>query len=141
LTLSPFGDTAIPRSFCYKEASMNVPEWIKPAAWGVAGGAVAAMIIGFTWGGWMTSGTANEMAANLAETAVVAAYTPVCVANAKLAGADQMALLKAESSWSRDDFVLKAGWVGNIDEAYREAVAEACAPKVMEALQAPATSS
>lgn len=115
---------------------MNIPVWIKPGVWGVVVGAVGAMIVGFNWGGWVTGGTANELASDRAETAVVAAYTPVCVANAQRAGADQLAQLKAADSWSRDDFVVKAGWVTNVAEAYREAVAEACAPKVVEALEA-----
>lgn len=120
---------------------MAIPEWIKPAAWGVVGGAAAAMIIGFTWGGWVTGDTAGQMAAEQAKAAVVAAYTPVCVANAKEAGAAQLAQLKAENSWSRGDFVAKAGWLGNVDKAYRDAVADACAPKVVETMEAGATSS
>jgi len=37
------------------------------------------MVIGFSWGGWMTGSTANRLAAERADTAVVAALTPVCV--------------------------------------------------------------
>ena len=46
---------------------------------GIAIGAVASMVIGFSWGGWMTGGTANRFAAERADTAVVAALTPICV--------------------------------------------------------------
>ena len=46
---------------------------------GIATGAVAAMVIGFSWGGWVTAGTANRLAAEQADTAVVAALTPICV--------------------------------------------------------------
>lgn len=120
---------------------MNTPEWIKPASWGVVGGAVAAIAIGFTWGGWVTGTTAGQMAADRAKAAVVAAYTPVCVENAKEAGAAQLALLKAENSWSRGDFIAKAGWLGDIAEPYRDAVAEACAPKVVKAMDANASPS
>jgi hypothetical protein len=42
--------------------TMQVPSETKPALWGVAGGAVALAIVGFTWGGWMTNGTANKLA-------------------------------------------------------------------------------
>ena len=120
---------------------MTIPVWVTPAAWGVVGGAAAAMIIGFTWGGWVTGGTAGQMASERAEAAVVAAYTPVCVANAKDAGAAELAKLKAENSWSRGAFVEEAGWLGNVDKAYRDAVAEACAPKVVESMEAGAASS
>jgi hypothetical protein len=68
---------------------MNGQAWIKPGVWGVVVGAVGAMIVGFSWGGWVTGGTANKLASDRAEMAVVAAYTPVCVANAKHASADQ----------------------------------------------------
>ena len=46
---------------------------------GAAVGAVACIAVGFSWGGWMTGGTANRLAAERADTAVVAARTPVCV--------------------------------------------------------------
>jgi len=46
---------------------------------GMAIGAVASMVIGFSWGGWVTSGTADKLAAEQAKTAVVAALVPICV--------------------------------------------------------------
>ena len=53
---------------------------IKEALWGAVGGAIAAMIVGFGWGGWVTGGTAGRMAATQSSTAVVEALVPVCVA-------------------------------------------------------------
>jgi hypothetical protein len=50
---------------------MNVPGWVKPAAWGLIGGAIAAIVIGFVWGGWVTGGTAVKMEAASAEAAIV----------------------------------------------------------------------
>jgi hypothetical protein len=47
---------------------------------GIAIGAIASIAIGFSWGGWMTSRTANTLAAEHAENAVVAALTPICAA-------------------------------------------------------------
>ena len=46
---------------------------------GIAIGAVASMMIGFSWGGWMTARTADKIAAERADTAVVTALTPICV--------------------------------------------------------------
>jgi alpha/beta superfamily hydrolase len=46
---------------------------------GIAIGAVTSMVIGFSWGGWVTGSTANRLAAEEADTAVVAALTPICV--------------------------------------------------------------
>jgi hypothetical protein len=50
---------------------MTVPEWVKPAVWGVIGGAIAAIVIGFIWGGWVTGGAATKMEAASAEAAVI----------------------------------------------------------------------
>ena len=113
--------------------------WMKPAIWGAIGGAIAAMLIGFIWGGWVTGGTAGQMAATSAESAIVQAFTPLCVARAEQAQPDQLALLKETRSYQRDDFVVKAGWVDSVNEKYRSAVAEACASTVVEAMEAKPT--
>jgi len=117
---------------------MTLPEWIKPAAWGVVGGAIAAIFVGFFWGGWVTGGTAGQMAVTSAEDAIVLAFTPLCVAKAEQEP-DQLVLLKEESSWQRDDFVVEAGWVANVNEQYRGEVARACAIAVLEAMEAEPT--
>lgn len=114
---------------------MNVPEWVKPAAWGVVGGAIAAVVVGFFWGGWVTGGTAGQMAVTSAESAIVQAFTPLCVAKAEQQP-EQLVLLEEESSWKRDDFVVEAGWVNNVKETYRAEVAAACASAVLEAMEA-----
>lgn len=41
---------------------MNTPEWLKPGIYGALIGAVCVGVVGFTWGGWVTGGTANERA-------------------------------------------------------------------------------
>jgi hypothetical protein len=114
---------------------MQVSASVKPAIWGAIGGAVAAMIIGFSWGGWVTGGTAGKMAATSAQDATVLALTPVCVLKAEQQP-DQLVLLKKESSWSRGDFVEKTGWVANVNEKYRSAVARACGSALVDALDA-----
>jgi hypothetical protein len=117
------------------EENMNTPEWIKPGLWGAVGGAVVAIAIGFSVGGWVTEGTAEEMAAARAESAVVKAFTPICVANAQREP-EKLAALKAESSWQRDAFVEKAGWADGAGTEYRDNVADMCAEKAVEALEA-----
>jgi hypothetical protein len=114
---------------------MKVSASVKPAIWGAIGGAVAAIIIGFSWGGWVTGGTAGKMATTSASDATVLALTPVCVLKAEQQP-DQLVLLKKESSWSRGNFVDKAGWVANVTEKYRSAVASACGTALAEALEA-----
>ena len=55
---------------------MQVPASVKPAIWGAVGGAVAAMIIGFGWGGWVTGGTAEKMVTAGAQDATVLVLQP-----------------------------------------------------------------
>lgn len=112
---------------------MKIPVQVKPAAWGAIAGAVAAMIIGFAWGGWVTGGTSTANAGAAANAAVVQAFVPICVAKAEQQ-ADQLPLLKKESAYSRYEFVVKAGWVSNVAERYRRDVATACASAVVEAM-------
>jgi len=79
---------------------MKVPAEVKPALWGAAGGAIAAMIIGFVWGGWVTGGTSEKNAALVAQSAVEQAFVPLCVAKAQQQP-DQLILLKKENPYSR----------------------------------------
>jgi uncharacterized protein YcfJ len=116
---------------------MPIPAQVKPAAWGAIGGAIAAMIIGFVWGGWVTGGTSEKAATAAGKTAVVQAFVPICVAKAEQQP-DQLTLLKQESSYSRTGFVTKAGWVDVVAEKYRRDVAEQCATAVVEAMDAAA---
>jgi hypothetical protein len=80
---------------------------------GIAIGAIASMAIGFSWGGWVTGGTANRFAAEQASTAVVAALTPLCVEKF-LQNSDAKAnlevLKKIPSNWEQGDYVEKGGW-------------------------------
>lgn len=72
---------------------------------GVSIGAVATIAIGFYWGGWTLGSTAERMANQRSETAVVAALAPVCAAKfAALpnAAAKKIALAKVDS-WKRSD--------------------------------------
>ena len=116
---------------------MQVPAQVKPAAWGAIGGAIAAMIIGFAWGGWVTGGTSEKAAGAAAQTAVEQNFVPLCVTKAEQQP-DQLALLKKESSYRRTEFVIKAGWVESVAEKYRRNVAEQCASTIVEAMDAAA---
>src|SRR5256884_9768802 len=90
---------------------LQVP-WFKPAAWGVVVGAVGSMIIGFSWLGWTLGSTAERMAVERTNSAVVVALTPSCVARfmqqpsavAKLAGFPKI------DSWKKREFIEAGGW-------------------------------
>jgi hypothetical protein len=62
---------------------------------GIAAGAIATLIIGFYWGGWVTGGTAKLMVQKSAETAVVSALAPICVDKFQHQ-ADATAMIRAE---------------------------------------------
>jgi hypothetical protein len=94
------------------------------------------MVIGFSWGGWTTAGTANKMASERADTAVVAALTPICVEKF-LQNSDAKAnlaiLQKISSSWEQGDYLEKGGWVtqpGATSSDYH--LARACAEKLVQ---------
>ena len=52
---------------------------IKPSLWGAAGGAVVVLVVGFTWGGWITESKAKNMTLDAVEEAVVSRLAPMCV--------------------------------------------------------------
>lgn len=111
---------------------MKIPVETKPALWGAVGGAIAAAIIGFSWGGWVTGGTAEADATQRANAAVVAALAPVCVERFQSAAdaTANLAALKKVDSWSQGDFIEKGGWAaarGSKSTDQLSAVAKACA--------------
>jgi hypothetical protein len=72
---------------------------------GAAAGAIATVFIGFNWGGWSLGSTADKMAKEHSEFAVVAALAPVCADKFRAqpdAAAKTVALSKVDS-WSRSD--------------------------------------
>jgi hypothetical protein len=99
---------------------------VKYGAWGVVCGAVAAMIIGFGWGGWTTAGTSNEQMSK----AVVASQAAICVAQftKQPNHAQKLKEFEDASSWTRPEFVEKGGWdkMPGQDKA-SDGVARACA--------------
>jgi hypothetical protein len=97
---------------------------------GAAVGVVATLIVGFQWGGWVTGGTAKEMAQKSANTALVTALAPICVDKFQRSAqaAANLTELKKVSSWQQGDFISKGGWATMPgSDAANSAVADACA--------------
>jgi hypothetical protein len=113
------------------EISKETKAAVRPALWGAAAGAIALAIVGFNWGGWVTGGTAEAIATNRAETAVVTALTPICVdrfRQAADASANLAEMKKTNYSWDQGKFVEKGGWATMPGSTYpNAAVARACA--------------
>jgi hypothetical protein len=95
-----------------KGFTMQFPTNTKPMIWGAVGGAVACIIVGFSWGGWVTGGTARKDAAMAAHDAVVVALAPICVERFRAQGdaSAKIAELAKESSWERGSVVEKSGY-------------------------------
>lgn len=91
---------------------MEFPVWIKPALIGAGTGAVALAIAGFSWGGWVTGGSAADMAKKQSLTAIAAALTPYCLERSQSDpnAVVVLAELKAASNYNRRAIVEKAGW-------------------------------
>jgi hypothetical protein len=91
---------------------MEFSSQLKSALWGAVGGAAALAIIGFNWGGWQTTSSANRMANEQAGKKVIAALAPFCADRfLKSADATQSAdLLKLTTSYERGSFLEKAGY-------------------------------
>jgi hypothetical protein len=97
---------------------------------GAAVGAIATMIIGFSWGGWSVESTAAKRADEASRTAVVAALAPICVDKFQHSAdaTNNFIELKKVSTYMQGSFVEKSGWATSpgSDKA-NSAVAQACA--------------
>lgn len=97
---------------------------------GAIAGAVATLVIGFYWGGWVTGGSAQEMAHNSVSTALVSALSPICVDKFQHSAdaASNLIEFNKVSSWQQGSFIEKGGWatIPGSDPA-NAAVAQACA--------------
>ena len=104
---------------------------------GIAIGAIASVVIGFSWGGWVLGSTAHRLAADQASAAVVAVLTPICVekflqnSDAK---ANLAALREISTNWQQGQYVEKGGWATRPGAASSDyELARACAAKLIVA--------
>ena len=81
--------------------------------WSCAASVAATIVVGFTWGGWTTGGTATAMARDAATGARQELAASVCVERfqgAPDAGVQLAALQGMRNAWDRGTFVEKGGW-------------------------------
>jgi hypothetical protein len=96
---------------------------------GAVAGAIATIVIGFQWGGWMLGSTATKQISEAEQAGIVRVLAPICVdkfQRAADAGPNLDALKKADS-WKRDEMIEKAGWTKFPGSEPDRKVAEACA--------------
>jgi hypothetical protein len=74
---------------------------------------VLTVVVGFSWGGWVTGGTAASRAKDAAEDATAQLAANICAFRFLRAGdaATQLAALKKESSYSQKSAIEDGGWV------------------------------
>lgn len=79
---------------------------------GVVAGAVLTMIVGFSWGGWVTGGTAKKMVADSTNEMAVSLYTPTCVENFEKQAdlPNKWIAFKKVETYMRDSYIREAGF-------------------------------
>jgi hypothetical protein len=108
---------------------VQTPDWLKPGLYGALAGAGALAVAGFSWGGWVTGGKAEQIASDRARQEVVAALVPVCLeqSNQDPGSTTMLASLMEARPHERDRMLMDAGWAtmpGATDP--NSAVARAC---------------
>ena len=112
---------------------MKIHPGVKPAVWGAVAGAIALAVVGFSQLGWTLGSTAEKMATQRAETAVVAALAPICVERfqQQTDAAAKLVAFNKVSSWDRRSLIEKGGWATMPGSSTpNSAVASACADKL-----------
>jgi len=111
---------------------------LKPGIWGAVTGAAAISVIGFSSFGWMLGSTAERMAKEQAQSAVVAVLAPICVEKFQHQADAAIKLVefkKVSSSWDRRSIIEKGGWATMPGtDAPSSAVVNACADRLGGAL-------
>ena len=110
---------------------MKIPTWLKPAIAGGLAGAVITMVVGFNQGGWYSNSSAERLAYDRSQVAVIQALLPVCVSQQKSdpdSAVKLAELVAMKTSYEQRDFVMKSGWatMPSATEPNRE-LATACA--------------
>jgi hypothetical protein len=116
---------------------MNISPSVKPALWGAVGGAVALAILGFTWGGWVTSSTATTMADKQATIDVAKVLAPICFSqfNLQQDAVTKLAELKGiKSLYEQASYIEKSG-VATMpgSDKMAKGVSQACAELLTKA--------
>ncbi len=117
---------------------MMKKEYIKPLVWGVVAGAIVLLIVIFSTGWVVTSGSAKAKAEEMVEKAVLDHLAPICVEQflQDPNKEERLKELKELDSWKRDDYVKERGWATMPgSKSPVPEIAEECAKRVMELKQ------
>jgi hypothetical protein len=107
---------------------------------GAAAGAIATIIIGFSWGGWMLGSTAKKLATDETRSAIVTIAAPACAEHfATKANEEKWAEYQKVDTWRRDTYIKEAGYAtvaGLVDDSStKSAIADACVKALNKLLE------
>ena len=108
-------------------------EKIKLGLFSAVGGAIVLAFVGFNWGGWVTSGTAEVMAKESAVTAVAERLGAICVAqfNRDTAKSQKLIEMKDKDTWEKGRYIDTQSWaIMPGDEKAESGVSDACAKQL-----------
>ena len=112
---------------------MKFPPSLKPGIWGAVIGAAAISIVGFSSFGWTLGGTAERMATERAQNAVVSVLAPICVEKFRhqVDASTKLIEFNKVSSWDRRSIIEKSGWAtAPGSDTANSAVVTACAEQL-----------
>jgi len=108
-------------------------EKIKFGLLSAAGGAIVLAVIGFNWGGWVTTGSAEAMAKETAASAVAERLGSICVAqfNGDSEKGQKLKEMKEKDTWDKGRYIEKQSWAIMPGEDKPDSrVADACAKQL-----------
>ena len=108
-------------------------EKIKFGLLSAAGGAIVLAVVGFNYGGWVTTGTAEVMAKETAANAVAERLGSICVAqfNRDSEKGQKLNEMKEKDTWDKGRYIEKQSWaIMPGDEKADSKVADACAQQL-----------
>lgn len=110
--------------------------------WACVASVIATIVIGFAWGGWVTGGTAQQMADQSARDARAQLAATVCVERFTN-GPDARSRLSTfhqTSTWQRDNVLEQGGWVTMPGmAAATDGAADICAERLAAMPEPPAS--
>jgi len=110
-------------------------EYIRPFLWGSAVGAIVLLIVIFSTGWVVTSGSAQLKAKEMAASAVMNRLAPITIAQfmEDPNKGERLADLKKLDYWKRGEYVQKQGWATMPGEKEADSgLADECARRLVE---------
>lgn len=104
-------------------------------AWACVISVILTIVVGFTWGGWVTAGSAQSAAETMAKDAVVQRLVPICVSQFNMDPDKVLKLdeLTALTSYQQGAYVRDQGWATiSGEEKPDRKVADACTDLLLE---------